>query len=131
MIMLDQFKKPDGTTDWAAYHDAQVNAGETCYECGHYIIFSDGKGKRKCADCRSLDSDEGAVDHSDKVRCPKCRHQMNISESELWSLYEDGEHDVSCRHCDHDFVVVTSVSYSFESPELIDETTATDKRASE
>ena len=39
------------------------------------------------------------------------------SDNEWWTLYEEGEHEVSCPHCDGDFTVSTRVSYSFSTDE--------------
>lgn len=48
-------------------------------------------------------------------KCPHCGESISVSEHELWKLYEEGEHDVTCPFCDEDFTVSTSVSYSFST----------------
>lgn len=109
----------DGKVDWNAYRKAEIAAGQRCRKCGRFILF--GKGEpTKCSNCRDMDesTDEVCSDHS--VRCPKCRHQMDISRCELYDLYEEGDHDVSCQECDHDFEVVTVVNHTFKSPALVD-----------
>lgn len=120
MISFKSFEGPDGKIDWDGYRKAEIAAGDRCYKCGSMIIF--GRGYRdQCASCKSLEEDKGEVWHDDKVRCPKCRHLMQVHGSELYDLYDEGEHDVSCQNCDHDFTVSTRVSHSFQSPELIEE----------
>jgi hypothetical protein len=116
---IDDFKK-DGKVDWDAYHRAEVANGERCRTCGGFILFGNGS-PRECRDCQDIADSSDEVSHNDRVRCPKCRHVMNVSDSELWDLYEEGDHDITCRSCDHDFEVNTSVSYTFNSPELIDD----------
>lgn len=121
MISIDDYKKADGHIDWSAYRRAKVDAGDECRKCGSYILFG-GKGyPTTCRDCDRLEEDKGEVWHDSSVRCPKCRHVMDVSGSELYELYEEGEHEISCRSCDHDFTVNTRVEHSFESPELIPE----------
>jgi len=52
---------------------------------------------------------------ADQPKCPHCGAVCAISENEWWRLYEEGEHDVSCPHCDGDFSVTARVSYSFST----------------
>lgn len=118
MTSIDDYKKADGRIDWDAYNAAQVRAGEKCSRCGHFIVFARGY-RDECHSCKALDEDKGEVWHDDKVRCPKCRHTMDVHGSELYELYEEGTHDISCRSCDHDFEVTTRVQHSFMSPDLI------------
>ena len=57
-------------------------------------------------------------------RNPKCPHSgesHKVSDREWWELYEEGDHTVTCPSCDHDFIVRTSVSYSFSTDEQDDE----------
>lgn len=48
-------------------------------------------------------------------KCPYCGE-------EWWELYEEGDHTVTCPSCDHDFIVRTSVRYSFSTDEQHDGT---------
>lgn len=48
-------------------------------------------------------------------KCPHCGETCNVNEHEWWKLYEEGEHEVTCPHCDHDFTVSTSISYWFST----------------
>lgn len=50
-------------------------------------------------------------------RCPHCGAECDVSDNDWWRLYEEGEHEVSCPHCDDDFTVSTRVSYSFSTDE--------------
>jgi DNA-directed RNA polymerase subunit M/transcription elongation factor TFIIS len=120
VIQMDDYKGADGRIDWTAYRRAQVDAGESCRKCGSFIVFSKGY-PTTCHDCDRLEEESGEVVHDSSVRCPKCRRVMNVHDSEFWDLYEEGEHEVSCRSCDHEFTVSSRVSYSFESPELLPE----------
>ncbi len=123
MIQLDDYRDANDRIDWPAYRHAQVSAGESCRTCGHFILFSNG-GPTQCGSCDSLTSDKDEVRHSDFIRCPKCKESMSVHDEmsvhdDMYRLYEDGSHEMSCQNCDHDFEIVTHVTYSFESPALI------------
>lgn len=57
---------------------------------------------------------------ADIPKCPHCGEVCDVSDNEWWRLYEEGEHEVTCPHCDGDFTVSTSVSYSFSTDEQPD-----------
>lgn len=52
---------------------------------------------------------------NNQPRCPHCGEVCDVSDNEWWKLYEEGEHEVCCPHCDGDFTVSTRVSYSFST----------------
>jgi len=52
---------------------------------------------------------------TDNPRCPHCGEVCDVADNGWWKLYEEGEHDVTCPHCDEDFSVSTRVSYSFST----------------
>ena len=52
---------------------------------------------------------------ADQPKCPHCGEVCDVSDNGWWRLYQEGEHEVSCPHCDGDFTVVTRVSYSFST----------------
>jgi hypothetical protein len=62
------------------------------------------------------------------VRCPKCGEKINVVNGDWYALYEDGEHSVTCQNdeCEHDFEISTHVSFSFDSPAMVDSTTQGD-----
>ena len=117
---MDSFKV-DGKIDWEAYRKAQIEAGEICYQCGSLdnLIFSPGY-KKLCHQCESI-SKSRELSHDKMVRCPACGHSWKVGDNDDYDLYEDGEHEVSCSNCNHDFQVTTHVSYRFESPERVTE----------
>lgn len=119
MVNSDDFKKEDGYTDWEAYHKAEEDAGERCYKCGAYNFFASGS-KRLCGQCSKIEESD-KFDHDSFVRCPKCKRTWNPGEEDDYEVYADGQHDICCGECGHDFEVSTNVSYSFESPELLEE----------
>lgn len=51
----------------------------------------------------------------EQPRCPHCGQSIDISENELWRLYEEGEHELECPYCNADFSVSVNVSYSFST----------------
>lgn len=55
-------------------------------------------------------------------KCPYCGE-------EWWELYEEGDHTVTCPSCDHDFIVRTSVSYSFSTDEQHDGEAVSERQA--
>lgn len=121
-VKLDDHKLADGNIDWSAYRLAQKANGEICTKCGGYVSIFGGNGHPdQCHDCKSLTESSEEVSHHDIIRCPACGHEMNVSDFEDGRLYGDGEHNVSCDECDHDFEVSTSVSYTFTSPARVAE----------
>lgn len=62
----------------------------------------------------------------DNPKCPHCGEVFSVSKNELWSLYEEGEHDVDCGDCGLNFMVSTHVTFSFSTNEQEDEQAVTD-----
>ena len=112
---MEDFKKADGFTDWAAYEKAKRKNGESCTDCGKYLIFGVVGFPRLCGACTALIG-RNEVEHHSMIRCPGCGHSWRVED-----LYQEGEHDVTCQICDCEFQVTTKVSFSFVSPERIRE----------
>ena len=102
--------------DWDAYNAAQVANGEKCACCSTHMFIHHGV-PQQCSGCTGMKDDTEELTHDTFVRCPKCGDHWSPRESEDYEVFGDGEHEVSCGNCDHDFEVSTSVSYSFTSPE--------------
>jgi hypothetical protein len=68
--------------------------------------------KKALEEERYFPSDFWGVSHP---KCPHCGEVCNVSANEWWKLYEEGEHEVECPHCEGEFTVSTSVSYSFDT----------------
>jgi len=117
MTTFRDFEDAEGRVDWTAYKKAQEDNGERCITCGSFIIFDKGV-RTECRSCKNMDEDDGEIDHDSIIRCPKCRETVTVADTDMWELYSEDDHDVSCPECDHEFKVVTSVSYSFCSPEI-------------
>lgn len=114
------FEDENGDVDWKAYKKAKQNNGEECYKCGKSILFAKGH-LDTCGQCEAI-YDRSSLYHSKSVRCPKCRHVMDVYDSELFFLYEiENEEQVFCSMCDYAFTVETRVKYTFISPPLINE----------
>lgn len=47
------------------------------------------------------------------IRCPKCRYCFFADEA------GEGETEISCGECGHDFTVSVSVTWTYKSPALI------------
>lgn len=123
---LEQCKLPDGKTDWKKYQDLQRQElaerkakGEICQltDCNRFIIYAKGH-PQTCSECRSLDNPE-ELNHDSEVRCPKCGYHWSVWEGEDSELFAEGDHEVTCHKCDHEFEIVTSISYDFQSPERV------------
>lgn len=123
MADFKDFTMENGNTDWMAYHKAQIEDGEVCYQCDSYItsyLFNKIPGRTLCFDCKNLDESNEKVEHSNLLRCPKCCYSWTaITDCEDYELYNEGDHEVSCRKCNHNFTIETYVSYSFDSPALL------------
>jgi len=64
------------------------------------------------------------VDHHERLRCPACGRTWRVdADSEGYDIYEEGDHDVCCPGCEHEFWVRTAVECTFTSPPLEQETT--------
>jgi hypothetical protein len=107
----------DGKTDWNAYHEAKINNGEVCFHCGAPIVLSKGS-RTLCSDCQYLHKPD-ELSHANLVRCPQCSKTFNPGDSDRHRLYEDGEHQICCDECDHEFEITTHVSHTFVSPPLL------------
>lgn len=114
MIQMDDFRDEQGLVDWGAYAQAARKAGQTCELCGKLLIPATGH-ITKCSCCAELDLD-GTVAHHAYVRCPACDHKWMPGQEDDYDLLGEGENDVSCLACGHDFTVETYVEYIFTSP---------------
>lgn len=59
--------------------------------------------------------------HNNSPKCPFCDHEIDISASELYELYDEGEHIINCPRCEREMTVRCEVKYLFstdEQPEL-------------
>lgn len=119
MISIEDFKEKNGEVDWKSYDEAKINAGEKCYKCGCLIFASSKKYRHLCTECEIMEKDDECVNHSDFIRCPKCRKTWNPADVEQYEVFEDGIHEVQCIECNHEFEVTTCISYDFESPAII------------
>ena len=119
MVSMKDYEDKNGEVDWKAYRQAQVDAGEKCYKCNTYVMFSKGF-RTLCSDCISL-GDKGEISHDSFIRCPKCKESWDPSYSDDFEVYQDGDHEVHCSECQHKFQITTHVSYTFCSPALIEE----------
>lgn len=119
-VNMDDHRDANGNLDWKSYDAAKVANGETCYQCGGTASLF-GRGRQSlCGDCTRMAADDDDVSHDTLIRCPKCRHAWNVYETDDYELYSDGEHDVTCPECEHEFEVVTAVSFRFTSRERDD-----------
>lgn len=74
------------------------------------------EARRSTDDLAALRADPDEY-HSDKaIRCPACGWRTSPAQADLYELYADGGHDVSCQRCDHDFRVVVKACFTFLSP---------------
>jgi DNA-directed RNA polymerase subunit RPC12/RpoP len=114
------YKKEDGTTDWSAYNKALLDNGEICYKCRHFILRPVGY-QALCFECKELATSSEPVSHHNRIRCPKCGNQTNPSDHEDRCAYEEGDWEIWCTECDHQFIVEVRVEYSYTSPAQISE----------
>ena len=45
--------------------------------------------------------------------CPKCDQEIDISGNELYELYEEEEHHISCPYCDTEIIVESTARWVF------------------
>lgn len=122
MISYTDFRNPETKrVDWDALRKAQIAAGEKCTQCGAFIL--PGKGyPTKCRPCSQLESSAEEVHHHKEVRCPACGETFDAFEHAQETegdLLHDGDHEVSCPECSHNFNITTFVEWTFRSPARI------------
>lgn len=101
--------------------EAATENGERCWQCGRWIAAIRPPGRRQlCLDCKAADKPE-AFCHDTRLRCPKCRCSWDVYAADYYDILAEGEHEVTCAECDHEFEVSTAVHHSFKSPELMRE----------
>jgi len=122
MIDFSDYRNEDGEIDWAAYHKAEIDNGERCITCGTHMfsIWEENNYPHKCIQCKEL-KEPSKVTHDKLIRCPKCKEKWEPADTEDYEVFQDGEHDICCQHCDHEFTISTMVQYNFTSPELCKE----------
>lgn len=49
--------------------------------------------------------------------CPWCDAEIDISNNELWDLYEEDEHCIECPFCEKEIRVVSSATWTFSTDE--------------
>lgn len=101
--------------------DELISNGTLCYKCNSFISPR-GMEKWLCYDCRNLENNKEVCDHNKYVRCPKCNFYWKPESSEDYELLKEGAHNVICSYCEHEFEVETSITYTFTSPALVEET---------
>lgn len=117
-VKIDDYEGPNGTVDWQAYRKASIENGEKCRDCGAFIMSPSGHPSW-CYDCNDARSNTGEINHNRMVRCPACRYMWAPGEHDDYELLSDEEHEVNCYECNHEFTITTNVSYSFDSPPLL------------
>lgn len=111
MVKFEDFKDAEGKIDWKAYDKAKTDNGDNCKTCGHWLLFG-GKGyPQDCVSCMNLKAGVPETSHEKFIRCPACG--LMVQPDWEYSIWEEGEHDVTCNECGKDYTVETCVTYSF------------------
>jgi uncharacterized C2H2 Zn-finger protein len=105
-----------------------VADGTRCFRCKAYLpgwgLSSKPGYKKACYECAQIDTPD-EVRNCKFIRCPKCGHSFNPFDGDPGDfsndILRDGESDVICGQCDHQFEVTTNVSYTWDSPPRIEE----------
>ncbi len=119
MVSMNDHRTPEGDVDWKSYKQAQIENGEICSKCFEYILFSSNY-RTTCNKCKQL-LEPPEITHHKFIRCPNCLNAFDPYETEWYEVLSDGEHEVSCSECNHDFEISTYVDYSFRSPKEIEQ----------
>jgi cytochrome c-type biogenesis protein CcmH/NrfF len=53
--------------------------------------------------------------NNDNPKCPHCDEDIDISENELYHLYEDGTHEIDCPNCNGNIIVESDAKWSFST----------------
>lgn len=115
MVTMDQFTGKDGRIDWAGYSKAQIDQGENCRQCGHFILDIWRKwtgGPRLCCECADIAKPPEARHHR-YARCPACRH---LFAPDFDLAVGDHKQRVECPGCDFEFRIGVECRFVFTSP---------------
>jgi hypothetical protein len=127
MIKLDDFKRDNGDLDWAAYKQAQVSAGEICFKCRDSIYKNHGHASL-CSSCEQMSVPNKDIYHNHFIRCPHCGQTQQPN----WEYhYEEGLHDVNCKHCNKEYEFTTIIERSFLSVKMVVQSDIQDRREDE
>jgi hypothetical protein len=50
--------------------------------------------------------------------CPHCAHEIDLGNSDMNHVYEEGDHEISCPGCGEDYTVSTRITYGFSTDDL-------------
>lgn len=89
-----------------------------CDICESFSFQLTRSGRQVCPDCLNIESSALHCDHNKMIRCPRCRHLINPYREEMHHAFNDGDHDIICPECQHQFKVAVSVEYTFTSPRM-------------
>jgi hypothetical protein len=96
-----------------------LKSGDACTRCHigiHRAPYNKVIAPALCHECKQIDqADE--LDHRKFLRCPKCKETWDAWDEDC-DILADGPHDVTCPECEHEFEILTEVSYNFSSPEI-------------
>ena len=67
-------------------------------------------------------NEENSIDYAynNEPLCPFCDYSMDINASELFQLYEDGDHELNCPNCAKLVKVQSNVTFDFSTDEQDD-----------
>ena len=108
---------------------------KTCKRCGK--IFDGLSFETECYQCNSeihLERIQKAIEtaepdetvdtwSNDYVVCPYCGSAIDARHTgycDFPEAYEEDEHEIHCDECDHDYILRTFVSYSWETEKIKD-----------
>ena len=57
-------------------------------------------------------------------KCPFCDKDIDISEHDMYCLYEEDDHDIDCPYCEKTFIVISSCKWTFDTNKQAREDTA-------
>lgn len=68
-------------------------------------------------------TDDNSIEYwyNDNPKCPYCDYDIDINTYELWTLYEEGDHNIDCPNCDKSITVSANAKWSFSTDEQEDE----------
>lgn len=54
-------------------------------------------------------------------KCPHCDMDIDPVELEMWSLFDEDDHEIECPYCERIITVVSSVTWKFSTDQHNDE----------
>ena len=92
-----------------------MSKARRCTKCGG-TTWAHEDMPALCGACTIMQTDPNEIDHERLLRCPACGYMEGAKDALHDDEHSDGDQDVSCGKCGHDYTVRVDVSVLYTSP---------------